>query len=129
MTMTTKEMLKMRCDGATYQEISDACGLTRQAVHLRITEYTERITKGTRGKGFCLFDIKYKAIREHFADNSKLSISAFAKAVGVNASTMRNFLTGKNASYFTIPQIRRMCEIVGKPFEDVFGDGKESEKE
>lgn len=34
--MTTQEMVKMRNDGATYQEIANACGISRQAVHRRI---------------------------------------------------------------------------------------------
>ena len=34
--MTTQEMVKMRNGGATYQEIANACGISRQAVHIRI---------------------------------------------------------------------------------------------
>ena len=34
--MTTKEMLQMRMEGATYQEIADKCGISRQRVHQKI---------------------------------------------------------------------------------------------
>lgn len=37
--MTTQEMVKMRNGGATYQEIADVCGISRQAVHRRIKNF------------------------------------------------------------------------------------------
>lgn len=120
--MTTTEMMVMRVNGATYQEIADACGLSKQDVHKRIVRYTKRLTSGVRGHGFCLLDIKYKSIAEHFDGHARESISSFANAVGVPAGVMKNFLTGKADSHFTISKIRRMCEIVGKPFEEVFAE-------
>lgn len=41
--MTTQEMVKMRKSGATYQEIANACGISRQAVHTRIKNFVEPI--------------------------------------------------------------------------------------
>lgn len=127
--MTTKEMVKMRIDGATYQEIADACGISRAAAHKAITQYFKREANGVRGKGFCLYDVKNDAIREYFADHHLESVSSFSRKAGVNAHTMRAFLYGKTDSHFSVSQIRRICEIVGKPFEEVFGgaDGDESE--
>lgn len=37
--MTTQEMVEMRKGGATYQEIANACGLSRQRIHTRIKNY------------------------------------------------------------------------------------------
>ncbi len=39
---------------------------------------------------------------------------------GNHSGKIRCFLKGENDSSFTIAQIRRMCEIVGKPFEETF---------
>jgi predicted transcriptional regulator len=126
--MTTQEMLMMRMNGATYQEIADECGVSRQNVNERIHRYTKRLTSGVRGYGFSLYDIRFKAIREHFEKNPKETVSSFSRATGVLPQTMRNFLTGTYESFFTVHQIRRMCEIVGKPFEEIFG-GAEDESE
>ena len=40
--MTTSEMLRMRKDGATYQQIADVCGLSRQRVHQLIKKMDEQ---------------------------------------------------------------------------------------
>lgn len=122
--MTVQEMLKMRIDGATYQEIADSCGVTRQCVQHKLKEYSKKITTGKRGRQFSIKEIKFKAIRDYFSVNETETMTSFSTKVygylGGTAATLRNFLKGKTESYFTIPQIRRMCEIVGKPFEEVF---------
>ena len=119
--MTTEEMMKMYIDGATYQEIADICGLTKQNVHERVNRYSKRLFSGYRGCNFYVDDIKYDAIREYFDKNPYESVSGFSRKVGVYYQTMRNFLKGNHDTYFTIQQIRQICEIVGKPFEEVFG--------
>ena len=131
--MTNKEMLQMRLDGATYQEIADKCGITRQAVHDAIKHYTEKITSGRRGHRFSYKQIKFVGIYEYFKNNENMSVSTFAKMVygtGTRNSgriaTLRSFITGERNSHFPIPQIKRMCEIVGKSFEETF---KERETE
>ena len=122
--MTTQEMLKMRMDGATFDEIADAADVSRQVVQYRLKQYSNEITKCVRGSRFCVKDIKFKAIREHFMKNEQETAVSFAMKVygyaGSSAAVMRNFLKGKSESYFTIAQIKRMCEVVGKPFEQVF---------
>lgn len=132
--MTAKEMLQMRVEGATYQQIADVCGVSRQSVHQSVKNYADKVLKGRRGKGFCYEDIKYQGIYEHFAENEKESIHSFTVAIfggdyGSKCATMRNFLTGKNNSYFTVSQIKRMCEICGKPFEEVFKERKGGESD
>ena len=72
-------------------------------------------------------DIKFKAIREYFAANYKETPNSFATKVGVTPHTMRNFLLGKCNSYFNVTQIKQMCDIVGKPFEEVFCEGFEKD--
>lgn len=126
--MTTQEMFMMRINGATYQEIADACGMSKQNVNERISRYAKRLTSGVRGHGFSISDIRFKAIREYFSKHPNESVKSFAKKVSVLPETMRNFLRGKHESYFTITQIRQMCEIVGQPFEEVFGGADDESK-
>lgn len=118
--MTDQEMLKMRIDGASFQEIADACGMTKQGVHKRLVQYAKKVTMGIRGKSFCLNDIKFAAIKVHFAYNDDETTTTFAQKVGVSPGIIRNFIKGKTESYFTVSQIKKMCDVVGKPFEEVF---------
>lgn len=126
--MKKEEMLQMRIDGATYQEIADVYGISRQAVHYALKKYKERLVGEVRGRRFRCNDIKYTGIYEYFKANKKETVSSFAIKVfnihtynsGAISQKIRNFITGRNESHFTIEQIKRMCEIVGKPFEEVF---------
>ena len=122
--MTNKEMLEMRMNGATLQEIADVDGITKQAVQKRLKLYAKRLT-GIRGQGFDISTIRYQGVYEYFKTNLEESLHSFClKLCGdgnySNIATMRNFLTGKSESRFNIAQIKRMCEICGKPFEEVF---------
>lgn len=130
--MTPKEMLLMRLDGATFQQIADTCGITKQAAHQAIRKYTDKIARCQRGRSFSYNDIKFKGIYEYFEANEEVTLTSFANAVfdeesGTRGGTIRNFLTGKTDSRFTISQIKRMCEICGKPFEEVFEERKGGE--
>ena len=117
----------MKMDGATYQEIAENCGISRQAVHQKIGHYVTELTRDKRGKKLNLESIKYDAFREYFEKNEKETATSFTQKVfgGECASSDRcgkliYFMTGKHESFFTVRQIKRMCEIIGKPFEEVF---------
>ena len=126
--MTAQEMLEMRISGATYQQIADACGCSKQNAQDVLSRYIKKLKSGYRSHGFYVFDIKFEGIRKHFEDNPNETITSFSKKVGVIPQTMRNFLVGATDSHFSIPQIKRICEIVGKPFEEVFvKDGADNE--
>lgn len=84
-----------------------------------------------RGKKFDLNLIKYDAIREWFEKNETETVSSFSQKVfateyqgGERSQLMANFIADRHEVFFTVKQIRRMCEVIGKPFEEVF---KESE--
>jgi hypothetical protein len=86
-----------------------------------------------RGKRLDLNSIKYDAIREYFEKNENETVTSFSQKIyatewscGDRSSLVRKFIKGEQESFFTIKQIKRMCEIVGKPFEEVF---KECETE
>lgn len=128
--MDGKEIVKMRMDGRTFQEIADYYGTTKQAVHTKFRSYL-KILDGERGrtvagKRFNINRIPYKGLYEHFREKETETISSFAlKVSGSEAATnfiqkMKTFLNGTHNALFKIDQIKRMCEIVGKPFEEVF---------
>lgn len=128
--MDGKQIVIMRMDGRTFQEIADFYGVSKQAVHTKLKSYT-KILEGERGRAvdgrrFNINSIPYKGLYEYFKENEEETISSFSREVSgaeyrTNfANKMRNFLTGENNSYFTIVQIKKICEIIGKSFEEAF---------
>ena len=122
--MSQRQMLQMRLNGATYQEIADASELSKQRVYQLLTTYTPEL-KGMRGNGFNIETIVYKGIYEHFKKNKAESLTSFAMKVfgytnNDNIPSMRKFLLGEYNSRYTIPQMQKICEVVGMPFEKVF---------
>ena len=129
--MTLKDKVEARNNGATYQQIADECGISRQAVHQSVTHYDQRIKKRVRGRGFLIEKIKYKGIYEHFIDDETETLSSFTFGVygdRVHCSKMSHFLKGEHDSHFKIAQIKKLCEICGKPFEEVFSERTPTEK-
>ena len=126
--MTNAEMMKMRIDGATYQEIADACGITRQDAHQRVQNYCKRIINGGhRGRQFDYNGIVYQGIYEYFNNNTDESLSSFCNKIYGNTAQvgkLGSFFKGEIKSHFTIQQINKICEIVGKSFEETFAERK-----
>lgn len=124
--MTLKEKADMRKDGATYQQIADACGISRQAVQQQVSEFEKRRTYGIRGRQWYINNIRYKGIYDHFNNNAQESLSSFSRAIyGYTASRVaitRNFLCNGSETKFTINQIKRICKRCGKSFEEVFAE-------
>lgn len=124
MRLSYEQMHEMRMAGKTYTEIGKACGLTRQRVNYILTHYDEAL-KGMRGRGFDINTIVYKGLYEHFKDNMYESVTSFTHKVygctnTINIPTMKSFLIGEYNSRFSVPLIKKMCEITGKTFEELF---------
>lgn len=122
--MKMNEILELRKNGATYQEIADATGCTRQWINKVILRLAPEL-KGTRGNGFDIETIVYKGIYEHFKSDLHESITSFTKKVLGHTSEgsitkMREFIIGEHNSRFSIPQIKKMCDITGTTFEELF---------
>ncbi len=122
--MTNEEMYAMLQNGVTYQKIADIEGISKQAVHQRMIFYKRKVN-GIRGNGFNINHIVYQGIYDWFKEQLNESISSLCKKVYgyAQASTMinfRKFLKGEQDTHFTLKQMKRLCETVGKPFEEVF---------
>lgn len=123
--MTNAEMLKMRAEGATLQEIADKAGCSRQSVDDVVKRLAKHVLEGRRGKSLYTSEIKFQGFYEHFQNNPKESLNSFSIKVfgGHNSAAytrLRDLITGKGDPYFAFSQIKKMCEIIGKPFEEVF---------
>ncbi len=124
--MKNAEMYEMYKNGSTYQEIGDALGISRQAVHQRMIYYKRKVM-GIRGHGFNINDIVYQGIYDWFNEHYDESIySLLVKVYGRNSSSagsyvkFREFIIGEHDTHFKIKTIKRLCEVIGKPFEEVF---------
>lgn len=112
--MTNREMLELKLRGRTYQEIGDMCGLTRQAIHLRI----KNMLKSKIG------EVVYVGIYDYMISAGETTFGGFSKLVNqkekiISSTMLTRFLKGETGKV-PIKVIARICEIVGKPFEEVF---------
>lgn len=118
-----EEICQMRLEGATFQEIADEVGVSKQCVNKIFNKQYRRL-KGMRGYGFRVDSIVYKGIYEHFKDNPFETISSFTEKiygyVGNKPQTIKGLITGKRETLLAIPRIQKMCEITGKTFEELF---------
>ena len=118
-----KAMYEMRQQGLTLEKIGNRYGVTRQAVHQTLRSYQRKVA-GFRGKFFHVNEIVYQGIYDYFSDNIEESVSSFmAKLYGYDGGHTENFkrwLRGEQRSYFSVEEIQKMCEVVGKPFEETF---------
>ena len=108
----TLEMVQMRKDGHTYEEIAQAYGMSKQRVY-QIIGHTFR---GDFDK------IKRVHLRKFF-EETEMSIRKFVFLVfGAYEKTyylrINKFLEGHDA-LFTFRQIIKMCEITGLSFEEL----------
>ena len=108
----TLEMVQMRKDGHTYEEIAQAYGLSKQRVY-------QIIGQTFRGD----FDkIKRVHLRKFF-ERTEMSVRKFAALV-FGACDKNYYLKiskflESNDVHFTFNQIIRMCKITGLSFEEL----------
>ena len=121
--MTSKELYEWRQQGATYQEIADAEGISKQAVYLKVKSYEKKL-EGNRGRRFDINKIVYKGFYEYFVENPDVRISTLTDEIfgvgGNNVAKTRQFLYGEHETLLKIRTIKTMMEITGKSFEELF---------
>lgn len=107
------EMFKMRLDGATYQEIADKYGLTRQRVHSLIGS-----PKKTSLKTFDY--IVYKGLKTWMEEN-EISIAGLTRIITKTATSSgrtKSKLEGK--VQFKLDEIISIMKESGLSFEQLF---------
>lgn len=121
--ITVEEMVKMRLEGKSYEEIARASGIARQNVHKRISRYCRREILGASNDRIWIFpieEIAYEGVYQWFKNNPSETLSSFNRnTIGKTASTMSCFLKG-GKSYYSIEELHVICRYIGKPFEEVF---------
>ena len=122
MTINIDEVIRMRNEGATYEEIGEHFGVSRQRIHAALGPFKKNAQLSTK--------IKYKGLKRWF-NETDTSFSQFARLVGTRSTTasirkMQNWLSegGERESSFTIGQIKKMLEVTGMTFEELFEEDK-----
>ena len=107
------EMFKMRLDGATYQEIADKYGISKQRVHSLIGNPAK-----TRLKTFDY--IVYKGLKTWMEEN-KISIAGLTRIITKTATSSgrtKSKLEGK--AQFKLDEIILIIKESGLSFEQLF---------
>ncbi len=120
--MTTKEMMILRLEGLSLKQIGEMCGISKQAVHKRLDRFYREEMNGRIRCRFDIDEIVFRGIHEYFESTPKLTLEQFYRRLGINCTkeTLRRFIVGESNSKLTIPQINKICEVIGKRYEDAF---------
>ena len=119
------ELLQMRNEGKTYEEIAKEFGVTRQAVWGYL---------GQKRRNQSIYDnIPFQGLYEIFRDNPGLTINRFVlQALHKNDKTTQarywNLLTRKEAA-FKISEIKKILEHTGLTFEQLFAERTDNENQ
>ena len=122
--MTNEEIYELYQNGSTYREIADRYGITRQTVAQRLKYYKRKVA-GIRGHNFDINKIVYQGIYDWFREHYYESLSSLSKKIygyyrPCELTKLRSFLIGEHETHFNVEQIKRMCELTGKSFEELF---------
>lgn len=114
-----EEIIKLRENGLSYDEIGQKYGVSRQRIYQIVkVAGADRIRKNNTN----IERIVYKGVYEFMKDNSNVSYASLSRAIGIsNSSVFQRFLqsTSDNGRP-TIRQIKKLIEITGKSFEELF---------
>lgn len=111
------EMIKMRLDGCTYQEIAEKYGITRQCVQQSISSFTGKERSVRKSSlDICI----YPNIRKWMLDNniSMIKLSKICGLAETHIGSVRAKLCGERE--FRISEIKAILKESGKTFEYMF---------
>jgi transcriptional regulator with XRE-family HTH domain len=115
------EMMELRAQGLTYEEIGKRFGLSRQRIHGLIGSMR------TRKSNTDIEKIAYEGIYQMFVEDPKMTFAKLArmmsrsKAPGhARTEHIRRMVTKREDGRFSIDDINNLLRAVGRPYEEVF---------
>lgn len=110
-----KEAGKMLCDGATFSDIAEHFGVSRQYIQTHYTQHK---------RGAKIKNVAYKGINDYIKESGESIGSLGTKLFGAGGGQagyqkFHNMITGRVKSA-KISDIRRIIEYTGKTFEELF---------
>ena len=122
-----KAMYELRQQGITLEEIGKRYGVTRQAAYQTIKSYKRKVN-GYRGYNFHVNEIVYQGIYDYFVEHMDETVGSFMEKIygynGKHSDNFKRWVRGDQDMYLPIDRIRKICEIVGKTFEETFKERK-----
>ncbi len=117
------EMIKMRLDGCTYQEIANKYGISRQCVCQAIANFTRR-EGSARIRKSPLDRCIYPNLRQWMYEN-KITLVKLNGIIGKSlTNTERTSQKMRGESDFKISEIKAILKESGKTFEYMFSTEK-----
>lgn len=111
------EAYSMRLDGATFQQIADKFGVTKQFIQQSLFPSDNRKVRASNGS-MCIYAGLAQFIDDHHVTQRKLGKLLGIKYVESSTTRVRKRLTGKTP--FTINEIYKILEFTGMTFEECF---------
>lgn len=117
------DILTMRENGYTHAEIARVLHISVKSIVRTINEERDRQRIQTHGKKGMrnTFRIRNKAIRE-VVERRGYTVADFVRLIRCSDTTADRVFDNDPTVRLTIPQIKRICFICGKKFEEVFAD-------
>ena len=124
-----KKIIEMRLRGMTFTAIGEKMGISKQAVNEIVKRNCGRLSYGIRGYGFKIDEIVYQGIYDYFIKNEHETLTSFSDKILSTGSIekIKYFIIGKRNCNFTLKTIKKICEVIGEPFEVVFALRKNME--
>ncbi len=117
------EMIKMRLDGCTYQEIAERYGVTRQCVQQKLSVIAGNAKSRTKEiDEKIVFPNLAKWISENQVVKYKLSHMIGGSNNNTNTQIINKKLYGERE--FSMSEIKKLLEITGQTFEYLFSTEK-----
>ena len=114
-----REIIQMRVDGFTLQQIADKYGCSKQCISYKLSSIAKR--DNTRPKGIDE-NVIYPNLAKWMIDN-RISRHVLAKEIGLsNLQCLTRRLYGELD--FSMSEIKKLLEITGQSFDNLFAEKK-----
>lgn len=115
------EMMELRAQGLTYEEIGKRFGLSRQRIHVLIGSMR------TRKSNTDIEKIAYEGIYQMFVEDPKMTFAKLARMMSrskahghARTERIRRMVTKSQDVRVSIDDINNLLRAVGRPYEEVF---------
>ena len=118
-----KEMQKLYEKGAKISQIAKTLDLPMQSVRYHMILKPQMMISKKYMREQSYEQIIFQGIYDFFKDNNGMSYAKFSRLIYGESDrrfTLKNFITGKNESYYPLWVYQKICEVCGKPFEETF---------
>ena len=118
-----KEMKKLYSAGVKISQIARTYDLPIATVRYHLVGKPQMMIGKKYFREQAYEQIIFQGIYDYFKSQKGMNFAKFARLIYGESErrfTLKNFITGKNESYFQLWVYERICEVCGKSFEETF---------